>query len=65
MDIRGKDRCASLSVEGDRALKRAQQHPGLLAVLDVQHELDFEFLSQLTVEVLRETMDELLAVVYV
>jgi len=52
-------------VQDDRTLERVQDRPGLLAVLDVQQELDFELLAQLTVEVLREILDELLAVVYV
>ncbi len=65
VDARRESRSAGLPVQDDRALERVQYRPGLLAVLDVQHELDFELLTQVTVEVLREILDELLAVVYV
>jgi hypothetical protein len=64
MDIRGEGRSTGLPVQDDGALKRADERSGLLALLEMQHELDLELLAQLTVEVLREILDELLAVLY-
>ncbi len=65
VDARRESRSAGLPVQNDRALERVEECLGLLAMLDVQHELDLEFGVKLPVEVLREALDEPLAVVYV
>ena len=65
VDVPGKDLPAGLSVQNDGALERVEERLGLLAMLDVQHELNLEFGVKLPVEVLREALNEPLAVIYV